>query len=122
VLDAAHGSPLTREDTPTERSQVWLIEFARSGLKFELVVWPTPEAVKRPAALHAAYTWLIADALEAAGVEPPLEQLQLRFDQDGEAVEGMLRPRRPRARRPAGHNDAADDVAMPDDGEPPASR
>lgn len=45
----------------------------------KLLVWPTPEAVKRPAAVHAAYTWAIADALDAAGLEIPFPQTDLRI-------------------------------------------
>ena len=56
-----------------------MVGFGESGLDFELLVWPTREAVKRPAAMHAAYTWLIADALDQAGIEIPFPQTDLRL-------------------------------------------
>jgi len=79
VLKAARESPFTLPETEQRKHQVWLVGFGESGLDFELVVWPTPEAVKRPAAMHAAYTWLIADALDGAGVEIPFPQTDLRL-------------------------------------------
>jgi len=79
VLAAARASPFTLPETETRKSQVWLIGFGDSALNFELLVWPTREAVKRPSAMHAAYTWLIADALDAAGVEVPFPQTDLRI-------------------------------------------
>ena len=79
VLEAARASPFTLPETETRKSQVWLVGFGESGLDFELLVWPTREAVKRPAAMHAAYTWAIADALDGAGIEIPFPQTDLRL-------------------------------------------
>ena len=79
VLEAARESPFTLPETESRKSQVWLVGFGESGLDFELLVWPTREAVKRPAAMHAAYTWAIADALDKAGVEIPVPQTDLRL-------------------------------------------
>ena len=79
VLEAARASPFTLPETDTRKSQVWLVGFGESGLDFELLVWPTREAVKRPAAMHAAYTWAIADALDGAGIEIPFPQTDLRL-------------------------------------------
>ncbi len=79
VLAAARNSPFTLPETDVRKSQVWLVGFGESGLDFELLVWPTQDAVKRPAGMHAAYTWLIADALDAAGVEIPFPQTDLRL-------------------------------------------
>ena len=79
VLAAARASPFTLPETEARKSQVWLVAFGDKGLSFELLVWPTREAVKRPAAMHAAYTWLIADALDAAGMEVPFPQTDLRI-------------------------------------------
>ena len=79
VLAAARASPFTLPETEARKSQVWLVGFGESGLDFELLVWPTQAAVKRPAGMHAAYTWLIADALDAAGVEIPFPQTDLRL-------------------------------------------
>lgn len=79
VLAAANASPFTLPETEVRKSQVWLVGFGDSSLNFELLVWPTQEAVKRPAAMHAAYTWAIADALDAAGIEVPFPQTDLRI-------------------------------------------
>ena len=52
VLTAARASPFTLPETEARKSQVWLVAFGDRGLSFELVVWPTRDAVKRPAAMH----------------------------------------------------------------------
>lgn len=79
VLAAAKASPFTLPETAERKSQVWLVGFGESGLDFELLVWPTQAAVKRPAAMHAAYTWAIAEALDEAGIEIPFPQTDLRI-------------------------------------------
>jgi small-conductance mechanosensitive channel len=57
-------------------------------MNFELVVWPTLDAVKRPAAMQAAYLWAIDDALRQTGVEIPFPQMDVRlrslFGHEGE--------------------------------------
>jgi len=121
VLEAARSVPFTTAETEAHRSQVWLVGFGDSGLNFELLVWPTVDAVKRPAAMHAAYTWAIADALEGAGIEVPFPQMDVRvrslFGHEGAAALSALRldtPAERDAARPAETtNDAADDVARP---------
>ena len=134
VLAAARASPFTLPETEARKSQVWLVAFGDRGLSFELVVWPTRDAVKRPAAMHAAYTWLIADALDAAGVEVPVPQTDLRlrtaFGLDGEEAlkrlgYGVGSPPRPTGPQSPARtaNDAADDVMADDEAEisePPA--
>jgi len=130
VLAAARASPFTLPETEARKSQVWLVAFGDRGLSFELVVWPTRDAVKRPAAMHAAYTWLIADALDAAGVEVPVPQTDLRlrtaFGLDGEEAlkrlgYGVGAPPRPTGPQTTARtaNDAADDVMADDEAEIP---
>ena len=121
VLEAARSVPFTTPDTEAQRSQVWLIGFGDSGLQFELLVWPTLDAVKRPAAMHAAYTWAIADALERAGIEIPVPQMDVRlrslFGEQGTEALKALRLEAPQQHVAAGPvettNDAADDLARP---------
>lgn len=88
VLAAARSVPFTLPDTETRRTQVWMTGFGESAVNFELVVWPTLDAVKRPAAMQAAYLWAIDDALREAKVEIPFPQLDLRlrslFGREGE--------------------------------------
>ena len=123
VLAAARASPFTLPETETRKSQVWLTGFGDSSLNFELLVWPTLDAVKRPAAMHAAYTWAIADALDEAGIEIPFPQTDLRVrsvfghaGDDGLKAMGLKRP--PPAATAAGPkaptaNDAAEELAHP---------
>ena len=90
VLKGAHAVSFTLPDTETRKTQVWMVGFGESALKFELVVWPTFEACRRPAAMQAAYTWAIEDSLRGAGIEMPLPQLDLRirslFGREAEAA------------------------------------
>ncbi|MFN4296188.1 MAG: mechanosensitive ion channel family protein [Brevundimonas sp.] len=133
VLAAARASPFTLPETEARKCQVWLVNFGESGLDFELLVWPTQDAVKRPAAMHAAYTWAIAEALDQAGIEIPFPQTDLRirslFGREGdEALEAMSTGKAPRprpARRPStpagrtSENDAAEDLMQPSAAEAP---
>ncbi|MET0546939.1 MAG: mechanosensitive ion channel domain-containing protein [Caulobacterales bacterium] len=78
VLEAAFSVPFTLPDEGDRKTQVWLVGFGESNLKFELVVWPTLDACKRPAAMQAAYTWAIDDALRKAGIGIPYPQIDVR--------------------------------------------
>jgi small-conductance mechanosensitive channel len=123
VLAAARSVPFTLPDAEGQKTQVWMTGFGESGLEFELAVWPTIEAVKRPGAMKAAYTWAIADALDDAGVEIPNPQLDVRlrslFGLEGEQALDALRLDRPqpRAAQPTnacvGDNDAAEELSQP---------
>jgi small-conductance mechanosensitive channel len=124
VLEAARSVPFTLPETETERSQVWLTGFGDSALNFELLVWPTLDAVKRPAAMQAAYTWAIADALDCAGIEVPFPQMDVRlrslFGQEGDKALDALHLEHPEAVKraaatpsPISTNDAAEDLARP---------
>jgi len=132
VLRAAHEAPFTLPDTERRRTQVWLVGFADNGLKFELVAWPTLEAVKRPNATHAAYTWAIESALRGGGFEIPVQQTDLRlralFGEEGLAARDALRlkptkqtPAEPTLRSEI--NDAAEDLlrGAVEDAEKPVS-
>jgi len=131
VLEAARSVSFTMPETDERRSQVWLVGFGESGLEFELLVWPTLDAVKRPAAMRAAYTWAIADALERACFEVPFPQMDVRlrslFGQErSEAIRALrLEPPEEHAAPPAAvvtTNDAADDLARPLPAEEPDER
>lgn len=124
VLEAARAIPFTLPDSDEHKAQVWLVGFGDSSLNFELLVWPTLEAVKRPAAMLAAYTWAIDDALRAANVEIPFPQRDIRvrslFGREEDAAMDALRLDRagerspaPSPAAPASTNDAADDLARP---------
>lgn len=129
VLRAARAIPFTLPETEARKCQVWLVGFGESGLDFELLVWPTQDAVKRPAAMHAAYTWAIAEALDEAGIEIPFPQTDLRirsvFGHEGEdALEILGRGPKTRSRKTAApesatksavpaSNDAVEDLLRP---------
>lgn len=125
VLAAAHDVPFTLPDTPTQKTQVWMTGYGDSSLTFELVVWPTLEAVKRPKAMNAAYTWAIDDALRKACIEIPYPQRELRirsfFGHEGqEALAAMkLEPAEDHEAPVAlpTTNDAAEELMQPE--EPP---
>jgi len=59
--------------------QVWLTGFGDSSLDFELVVWLTEEAVKKPAKVTADYNWALHSALERHGIEIPFPQQDLHL-------------------------------------------
>jgi small-conductance mechanosensitive channel len=119
VLQAAREVPFTLPDTETRRTQVWLTGFGDSALNFELVVWPSLDAVKRPAAMQAAYAWAIEDALTRACIEIPFPQMDVRlrslFGREQEQALAALRlERQPETEAPdeipPARNDAADDL------------
>jgi small-conductance mechanosensitive channel len=131
VLEAAMAVPFTLPDSGAFRTQVWLVGFGDSALNFELVVWPRLEAVKRPNAMQAAYTWAIDDALRKAGIEAPFPQQDLRirslFGEEGDAARRTLGletapPGAGRARRPrSSSNDAVEDLLRPTAADEPES-
>jgi small-conductance mechanosensitive channel len=78
-LEAAAAVAFTQTDMPARQPQVWLVAFGDSSLNFELVVWLKPEAVKRPAAVNAAYCWALETALSNHGIEIPFPQRDLHI-------------------------------------------
>lgn len=93
-LEAAAAVEHTLRGHPKREAQVWLVGFGDNSLNFELVVWLTPEAVKRPSAVNAAYCWELESALSRYGIEIPFPQRDLhirsstplRIDGDAEPV------------------------------------
>jgi small-conductance mechanosensitive channel len=123
VLAAARAVPFTLPDTELRRNQVWLTGFGDSAMNFELVVWPTLDAVKRPAAMQAAYLWAIDDALRSAEVEIPFPQLDVRlrslFGHEGDEALAVLGLKGPQHLAPAqsrSRNDAAETLQTEVDG------
>jgi small-conductance mechanosensitive channel len=132
VLAAARSVDFTLPDEGARRTQVWMTSFGDSALNFELLVWPRLEAVKRPAAMQAAYVWAIDDALRQAGIEIPFPQRDIRvrsvFEREGEdafhalgyAPKPAEAPAEPRAI--PSRNDAAHDTMRPQDDPPPVAK
>ncbi|MBA3069717.1 MAG: mechanosensitive ion channel [Hyphomonas sp.] len=123
AIEAAHAVAFTLPDDGQRRTQVWLIGFGDSALRFELLVWPDLEAVKRPGAINAAYNWAIYAALQRRGIEIPFPQrdLHLRsaFGLTGEAAIAALKNKQdaavpldtaPAIVKPLPRNDAEEDV------------
>jgi len=122
ALEAARSVAFTLPDSDARRTQVWLVGYDDSGMKFELVVWPALEAVKRPGGMMAAYYWAIDDALRRHAIEIPWPQSEVRIrslfrnegdeglrawqgDRIGHAVEGAA------VQAPDTVNDAAQEIA-----------
>lgn len=121
ALEAARSVPFTVPDEDGRRPQVWLTRFGDSSLDFELVVWPSLAAVKRPGSMMAAYCWAIDDALRKHGIEIPFPQRDVRvrsfFGTEGDAAVQAFHGKSPGAAQeeaPAeaagGVNDAAQDI------------
>jgi small-conductance mechanosensitive channel len=122
ALEAAAAVPFTLpDDGDRVRSQCWLVGYGESRLDFELIVWPSLAAVKRPGSMMAAYRWAIDEALRRHDLEVPFPQREVRvrglFGREGEDAVSVISPKPVReaphrhAEMPAAtSNDAADDV------------
>ena len=119
ALEAAAAVPFTLAQDGPRRPQVWLAGFGDSCLEFQLVIWLTAEATKRPSAVKAAYNWELESALARHGLEIPFPQrdLHLRsaFGLSGnEAWSALGRPvpdaHKDEPAPSSGGNDATDDV------------
>ncbi len=77
ALEAAAQVEHTLDDHESRAPKVWLTEFGDSSLNFELIVWLTSDAVKRPGAVRADYLWAIETALKKYGIEIPFPQRDL---------------------------------------------
>ncbi|WP_143436854.1 mechanosensitive ion channel domain-containing protein [Ignatzschineria sp. F8392] len=81
VLAAAEALPHTLKGIPGRNPAVWLVDFKDYYYEFELVVWLTSRAVKRPNGIRAAYMWAIDSALRDNNIEIPVPQREHRFRQ-----------------------------------------
>ncbi|MDH5512048.1 MAG: mechanosensitive ion channel [Gammaproteobacteria bacterium] len=78
-LEAANRVPFTLHGVEGRAPQVWFVKFGDSSLDFELVVWITPEAVKRPSRVLAEYLWEIHTSLAEHQLEVPFPQRDVHF-------------------------------------------
>ena len=76
-IEATENVPWTLKSSNTRIPQVWFVQFGDSSLNFELVVWITKEAVKKPSAVQAAYLWEIESKLAEYHIEVPFPQRDL---------------------------------------------
>lgn len=118
ALEAAHSVFFTLPEDDVRKTQVWLTGFGDSALEFELVVWPSLAAVKRPGSMYAAYFWALDDALRAYDIEVPFPQRDIRVrtcpGHEGDISTGSIADELERshsrtAATPSA-NDAADDI------------
>ncbi len=79
ALEAAGRVSFTLATEGEKRPQVWLTNFADSKVEYMLVVWLTPEAARRNAAINAAYLWEIDTSMRAHGIEMPFPQRDLNI-------------------------------------------
>jgi len=79
VLEAADRVPETLRSTKIYDPQVWLVSFGDSSLDFELIVWVSQAAVKRPSGIAAAYMWEIESSLNQYEIEIPFPQRDLHI-------------------------------------------
>lgn len=79
ALEAAERVPYTLRGVEGRVPQVWFVKFGDSSLDFELVVWLTPEAVKRPSMVQAVYLWEIHSSLAEHDLEVPFPQRDVHF-------------------------------------------
>ncbi len=95
ALEAAAELRFTLTGNEQRKPQVWLVAFGESSLNFELVVWLTASATKRPGAVQAAYNWALHTALEKHGIEIPFPQRDLHvrslFGRAGDEGRELLR-------------------------------
>lgn len=90
VLEAADRVPWTYAKLKRREPQVWLVGFGDSSLDFELIVWLTPDAVKRPGAVQADYLWEIETSLREYEIEIPFPQRDLNLRGGFESL-GVIR-------------------------------
>lgn len=74
VLEAAERVPHTLRHMSGREPQVWLVKFGESSLDFELLVWVSSAALRRPGKVQAEYLWEIHSALVESGIEIPFPQ------------------------------------------------
>ena len=79
ALEAAAEVPFTLTLEGVRGPKVWLVGFGDSSLDFELVVWLTAEATKRPATVRAAYYWALETALNKYCISIPFPQRDLHL-------------------------------------------
>lgn len=79
VLEAAASVEFTVKKIKNRNADVWLVGFGDSSLDFELIVWLTDEATKKPAKVHATYCWAIETALAKHDIVIPFPQRDLHM-------------------------------------------
>ncbi|MEI7035554.1 mechanosensitive ion channel family protein [Fulvimonas yonginensis] len=110
ALEAAAAVPFTLCQDGPRGPQVWLTGFGESSLDFQLVVWLTAEATRRPGSVAAAYNWALHTALEKYGIEIPFPQRDLHVKSWPDSRVAASAPAHPQQPPDPSGNDAARDV------------
>lgn len=84
ILEAADSVEFTLKGIKNRRPDVWLVGFGDSSLDFELIVWLTDEATKKPGKVHATYCWAIETALAKYDITIPFPQRDLHVIPPGQ--------------------------------------
>lgn len=79
ILEAADNVEFTLKGFKNRKPDVWLVGFGDSSLDFELIVWLTDEATKKPGRVHATYCWEIETVLSKYGIAIPFPQRDLHL-------------------------------------------
>ncbi len=79
ILEAADNVEFTLKGVKNRKPDVWLVGFGDSSLDFELIVWLTDEATKKPGKVHATYCWEIETALAKYDITIPFPQRDLHL-------------------------------------------
>jgi len=79
LLEAAENVQYTLKSPKSRAPDVWLTNFGDSSLDFELIVWLTDEATKKPGRVHAAYCWEIETQFAKYGISIPFPQRDLHI-------------------------------------------
>ena len=74
AMAAAREVPFTQALEGPNAPELRLASFGDWALQFELVVWLTAEATRRPGAAQAAYNWALHNELLARDIRIPLPQ------------------------------------------------
>ena len=79
ALEAAKSVDFTVTGIKNRNPEVWLVGFGDSSLNFELIVWLTDEATKKPSKVNATYCWAIETALAKYNIVIPFPQRDLHL-------------------------------------------
>ena len=64
---------------------LWVKAFGEAGYDCDMIVWVDRHALMRPGSTSAEYHWLLADALERAGIEIPRPRQEISFARTADA-------------------------------------
>lgn len=84
VIATAYQSEHTL-DVDGKRPNLWISAFGEAGYDCEMIVWVARDALMRPGGTRAEYHWLLAEALEKAGIEIPRPRQEISFARSDDA-------------------------------------